>query len=88
MNEHITSQHTKLFEVVQQHLGVRLQNSELNNLDMVKLIETIGQYLNLKTISDYSKHSGITYNGVIERIKSGKLKTIELFNVKFVIDNF
>lgn len=87
MNETITSQHTKLFEVVQQHLGVRLQNSELNNYDMAKLIELIGQYLNLKTISDYASFSKISYNGVIERIKSGKLQTIELFNVKFVIDN-
>jgi hypothetical protein len=46
-----------------------------------------GAYLNLKTISDYAKANGITYNGVLERIKTGKIHYVELFGTKFVGEN-
>ena len=79
--------HSELYEVINQHLGVRLQNNELTNNDITGLIDLLGRYLNLQTISDYSKEKSISYNGVLARIKSGVIKEYTLFNVKFVIDN-
>ena len=55
---------------------------ELDNNSLLQLFEVMGQYLNLQTIPDYAKRTGLTYNGV----KS--TRTIkEIFGVKFVIDN-
>jgi len=57
-------------------------NNELNSADLVELIKLAGSLLNLKTIPDYAKANGLTYQGV----KTCRNIT-ELFNVKFVIDN-
>ena len=62
------------------HLGV--ENNLLNNNDLVQIIEQVGSYLNLQTISDYAKENKISYNGA-KKFR----KTVKLFNVKFVIDN-
>ncbi len=80
-------ENSELHNVIKTHLGHRLQNNELTNNDITSLIDLLGSYLNLKTISDYSKANNISYNGVLERIKSGKIKEYTLFNIKFVIDN-
>ena len=58
------------------------QNNNIDNSDLVQIIELCGNYLNLQTISYYSKNNNISYNGV----KKCR-KIIKLFNVKFVIDN-
>lgn len=58
------------------------QNNNIGNSDLVQIIELCGNYLNLQTISDYSKNNNISYNGV----KKCR-KIIKLFNVKLVIDN-
>ena len=60
----------------------KFQDGELDNETLVQLIEQAGNYLNLKTIPDYAKANNISYNGVKKT-----RKIIELFNVKFVIDN-
>lgn len=80
-------EYSELHNVIKTHLGNRLHNCELENNEITSLIDLLGSYLNLKTISDYSKANNISYNGVLERIKSGKIKEYTLFNVKFVIDN-
>lgn len=77
----------ELTEVIKKHLAERIQKDELNNESIVEIIDLLGSYLNAKTISDYSKHEKITYNGVLQRIGTGKLKTFDLFGIKFVIDN-
>jgi hypothetical protein len=65
-----------------EHLSGRIENNELTNDDIVQIIEHLGYYLNLQTISDYAKTNQISYNGVKH------FRTIrEIFNVKFVIDN-
>ncbi len=79
--------HSELHNIIKEHLGKRLHNVELTNDEMVSLIDLIGGYLNLETISSYAKREGIEYNGVLARIKSGKIKEYTLFGVKFVIDN-
>ena len=78
---------SELSEKIKEHLGKRLHNSELTNDEMVELIDTIGMYLNLRTVANYATLENISYNGVLARIKSGKIKEYELFGVKFIIDN-
>jgi hypothetical protein len=58
------------------------EKGKLDNDSLVQLIELAGNFLNLKTIPDYAKENNLSYNGV------KKHRTIvEIFNVKFVIDN-
>ena len=57
-------------------------DGNVSNEELVQIIEVCGQYLNLKTISDYCKVNNISYNGA----KNFRTK-IELFGVKFIIDN-
>lgn len=53
-----------------------------SNKEMVQIIELLGDYLNIQTISDYARNNDMSYNGVK---KYRNIKTI--FNTKFVIDN-
>lgn len=78
---------SELSKIIKEHLGKRLHNSELTNDEMVELIDTIGMYLNLRTVANYATLENISYNGVLARIKSGKIKEYELFGVKFIISN-
>lgn len=64
------------------HLSERIENNELSNSDLVQIIEHVGGYLNLRTISDYSKENNLSYNGA-KKFR----KVTKIFNVKFVIDN-
>ncbi len=54
----------------------------LGNEDLVDIIRTCGAYLNLRTISGYAKENGISYNGA-----KNFRNRVELFGVKFIIDN-
>lgn len=65
-----------------EHLGKRIESGELKNNDLVQIIELCGNYLNLQTISDYAKENGISYNGA-KKFRN----PIEIFGVKFIIDN-
>ena len=58
------------------------RDGALSNDDLVQIIEHVGGYLNLKTPSAYAKAKGLSYNGV-----KNHRKCVELFGVKFVIDN-
>lgn len=63
-------------------LGEAIQSGKWSNDGLVQLIECAGGFLNLKTIPDYAKQNGISYNGAK---KFRNVKTI--FNTKFIIDN-
>lgn len=63
-------------------LGQAIQEGKWSNKGLVQLFELIGVYCNLETISDYSRRTGLSYNGV-KKFRETK----EIFNVKFVIDN-
>ena len=63
-------------------IASKYEAGELNNNSLVQIIELAGQYLNLKTISDYAKANRISYNGAKKYRRN-----ISLFNVKFIIDN-
>lgn len=71
-----------LTEKICNHLSDRIESNQLSNDELVKIIEHIGSYLNLKTISDYSRENGISYNGT-KHFRKVKI----IFNTKFVIDN-
>lgn len=60
----------------------KVTNNKLSNTDLVQLIEQAGEYLNLKTLAEYAKYNGMSYNGV-KKFR----KVITLFGCKFVIDN-
>lgn len=72
---------------LKQFIFQKYQDGELDNSTLLQHIELCGSYLNLKTIPDYAKLKNITYNGVLERVKANKILLVELFNVKFIIDN-
>jgi hypothetical protein len=69
-------------EKILNRLSELIETNQLNNEDLVQIIEHVGGYLNLETISEYAKKNNLSYNGV----KKCR-KIIKLFNVKFVIDN-
>lgn len=60
----------------------KFESNEINNESLVQLIELCGNYLNLQTIPHYAKSNSMSYNGV-KKFR----KVVEIFNVKFVIDN-
>jgi hypothetical protein len=71
-----------LVNIIENHISNRIVSGEISNNEIVQLIEHLGSYLNLKTIPDYARENNLSYNGV------KKHRTIvEIFNVKFVVDN-
>ena len=60
----------------------KFESDELNNGSLIQLIELCGNYLNIATIPDYAVRNNLSYNGV-KKFR----KVVEIFNVKFVIDN-
>jgi len=62
--------------------GKSIQSGRWSNEGLVQLIELSSGFLNLKTIPNYAKSEGISYNG------AKKFRCIrEIAGVKFVIDN-
>lgn len=71
-----------MVESICERLSELIESNKLSNDDCVQIIEHIGSYLNLCTISDYARQNGISYNGA-KKFR----KTLKIFNTKFVIDN-
>jgi hypothetical protein len=69
-------------EKILNRLSELIETNQLNNDDLVQIIEHVGGYLNLETISEYAKKNNLSYNGV-KKCRN----VIKLFSVKFVIDN-
>lgn len=72
----------ELTEKICNRLSDYIMNGQLSNEDVVQIIEHLGQYLNLKTISAYSAKHGISYNGAKKHRQN-----VTIFGVKFIIDN-
>lgn len=66
-------------------LGETIQAGKWSNAGLVELIKLCGEYLNIQTIPDYCEQNGISYQGAKKDTKNRK--NIEIFNVKFIIDN-
>ena len=73
---------TEKTEKLLNFVATKFEKEEINNDTLVQLIELCGTYLNIQTIPNYSKSNNMSYNGV-KKFRN----IIELFNVKFVIDN-
>ena len=63
-------------------ISEKFESDQLDNESLVQIIELAGSYLNLVTIPNYCKREEISYNGA----KKCRNK-IELFGVKFIIEN-
>lgn len=68
-------------ESIIQRIGEGVQNGSISNTAIVQIIELTGMFLNIKTISDYAKSKGISYQA------ARKHKQVNIFNVKFIIEN-
>ena len=66
-------------------LGQTIQDGKWSNDGLVELIKLSGEFLNLRTVPDYCRETGISYPGAIKPAKGRRLES--LFNVKFIIDN-
>lgn len=66
-----------------EHISGRITSGELDNADLVQIIEHLGGYLNLQTISNYAREKGMSYNGA-KRFR----ERVNLFGVGFVVDNW
>ena len=65
------------------YLSEKYEKDELNDESLVKIIELCEDYLNLQTLTNYSKSEGISYNGAKKR----NLDIITIDGVKFIINN-
>ena len=74
-----TLANTRHIDKIEEYVFKTLNKEEL---DLVQLFERLNTYLNLKTISQYAKDHGKSYNG----IKNNR-EIITLFGCKFVADN-
>lgn len=71
-----------LAQTICNHLSERIESNQLSNDDCIRIIEHIGSYLNLQTITDYARNNKISYNG------AKKFRTVKkIFNTKFILDN-
>jgi hypothetical protein len=61
----------------------KFEAGEISNDGLVELFKDMGSYLNLQTISDYARDHNMSYPGVVK----GR-RVEEIFNVKFVVDNY
>ena len=61
----------------------KFESNELDNQSLLELIQLGGDYLNLKTIPNYAKANGMSYEGV-KKCRQIKL----LFGARFVVDNY
>lgn len=66
--------------------GESVHNGKWSNEGLVKLIEQADDFLNIKTVPDYSKHTGIS--DVAARKDTFFRKNRTIFNTKYIIDNY
>lgn len=59
------------------------ENGLIQDEYLVQIFEQIATYLNLKTITNYAKANGITYNGALKR----KTHKVQIDKITFIIDN-
>jgi len=69
---------SKLLEFV----GNKFQSGEIDNNSLLQLIELAGNYLNLQTLPAWAEANKKSYNTA--KVHRNK---IELFGVKFIVDN-
>ena len=63
---------SELEQKVIDRIGCLIQSGDLKQESMVQIIELVGSYLNLRTISQYAKENHLSYNGVKKQKKQEK----------------
>jgi hypothetical protein len=71
-----------LVNIICKRISYYIHAGMLSDEDLVQIIEHTGDYLNLKTRSNYAKEYGISYNGA-KKFR----QNVNLFGAKFIIDN-
>jgi len=71
------------FNELKEKLFENYRNGAISDEQLVQIFELISGYFNLKTITNYAKRNGITYNGALKR----KLRKIKIDEITFIIDN-
>jgi len=71
------------FSELRDNLFSSYESGEISNTDLVQIIELSSIYLNLKTITNYAKSNGISYNGALKR----RLNKVKIDKQTFIIDN-
>lgn len=71
------------FSELQQKLFENYQAGAITDEQLVQIFEQISGHLNLKTITNYAKRNGITYNGALKR----NTRKITIDKITFIIDN-
>jgi hypothetical protein len=59
-----------------------VMENKLSNDDLLQIIEHTGSFLNLMTRADYSKRTGISYNGAKHHRRN-----VKLFGCTLIVDN-
>lgn len=77
---------TNRSQIITHRLKECIHNGEIENIDLVQIFEHVGKILNLKTLSNYAKDNGITYNGA--KVRLSKQQPIVIDGIDFYINNF
>ena len=64
----------------------KLRTGEIDFITKTKLFDLLMKNLEVMSISDYAKEYGISYNGTISRIDSGKLNALCFRGDTFVFE--
>jgi hypothetical protein len=70
-------------QLVMEELEQKIHAGLVSNEEIVQYIELLGTYLGLATIANKAKELNTDYNNV----KCSAMPKVEIFGVKFVIDN-
>lgn len=62
------------------------KNGNVSLIDELNILYYLVERFKLKTISQYAKQNNLTYPGTKKRIESGKLMTVELGNIIYIIN--
>ena len=71
------------FSELRDKLFKNYEAGAITDEQLVQIIELSAKYLNLKTLTNYAKSEGVSYNGAKKR----KLSKVKIDNVEFIIDN-
>lgn len=73
---------TEKEKITLEKFGKFIQDGNVSNKFLVEIIKVAGGFLNIKTIADYARSNNMSYQGT----KTCR-DVINIFNVKFTIDN-
>lgn len=70
-------------ELIRERLFECIHNGELSNGDLFKIFNHTADILNIKTLAEYARSEGISYQGALKR----QLQIFNFSGLKLVADN-